>query len=271
MATPLEGRPSEIVTGLKIVPGIRLSDGRERVKGPTAMNLRSTFSIIHPDHDSPRLAADDAAWHHRLHYAQERDGYRALCRLTTVRDVARFVRGERPYPLGEATGPDEPAPWRDHVLVDLLDANRDAPHPVWSALLVIAFEDDILQARLALGATPDANHDRRVLAAFEASVAALSRFEEIAESVRLVSRGLHERIAAWMEARRRHREIRRARPAPLPRVDRDGLHDGSRRHRHREPPRRPRRFTPEPRPEQRRARRITGRRGAAYRRARRGL
>ncbi len=159
-----------------------------------------TSHEIHP----VRLELDAEIWAHRLHYGQERDGYSALYWLTTVRDVQRLLRGEREHPLRCDASPERDATWRDAVIVDLLDAHRDCPHPLWTLLLCVAFERHILEARGWLGEDwPEAEAARLVHGAFEASLAALSRFEGIRRSVLLVERRLAENTMAVVARRRR--------------------------------------------------------------------
>jgi hypothetical protein len=232
------------------------------------MQTHPTHSILHSLHDHPRLDLDLAIWQHRMHYGQERDGYPTLYWLTTVRDVQRFLRGERTNTPLDCIDHSDPETPRHGAIVDLLDAARDYPHPLWLLLLMVAFEDDIFRARLELGTTPDANDDRRVLAAFESSVAAVSRFEGVVESVRLVSRGLYERIEDIVEARRVHGYFRRARVTRIPRKDRDWADLRPRRPAWRQRSRLERASPWTMTPRQQRERRITGRRGAAYRRGR---
>jgi hypothetical protein len=156
-----------------------------------------------------------ASWDDRIHYSQERDGYASLYLLTTVRDVQRFLRGEIAYPIACDDDEEEATP-REEVIVDLLDASRDDPHPVWTLLLVVAFEEDLRKARDRLGKTPDAADDQRVASAFERSVDALTRFEEIRASARFVQASLRARITAMLVSRRRQASARRVRRAAGP-------------------------------------------------------
>jgi hypothetical protein len=183
------------------------------------MQTRSLIPIVQPSIHPTRFPLDEAIWEHRVHYGQERDGYASLYWLTTLRDVTRVLRGEAEHPLAPERPRDQTATWRDAVVVDLLDAERDHPHVLWKLLLVVAFEERILEAARLLGTALEGvgDHDatRLAMGAFVASVVAVSRFEEIRESVRLVEVGLEARVMAMAGLRRRTRRARRRAPSGI--------------------------------------------------------
>jgi hypothetical protein len=59
---------------------------------------------------------------------------------------------------------------RRHLVVDLLDAQQESPHRLWTLLLLVAFERDLVRRRRALSGAPDAALDQIVVDTFVAAV-----------------------------------------------------------------------------------------------------
>ncbi len=109
-----------------------------------------------------------------------------------------------------ADSPEAEEARRDAVIVDWLGAHRDFPHPLRRCSC--AWRSSATSSKRPGGSGgdwPEAEAARLVYGAFEASLAALSRFEEIRRSVLLVERRLAENTMAIVAIRRRKPPLRR--------------------------------------------------------------
>ena len=147
---------------------------------------------------------------HAAHYAEEHDRYLALGGLPTVLDVERLLRAEHDDALFDVFDED-PREVRDFVVRDLLRAAGERPHPVWTLLLAIAFEDELLGGYAEALAFEDEPQEGKVVEAFEACLEALDPMDPIETWID----GVRDRLATSLSpggTGRRRRVFRTAPP-----------------------------------------------------------
>jgi hypothetical protein len=135
----------------------------------------------------------------RVRHAAERLDFHAHFEFMTVDKIQRILRKkDRRHSL------DEPRRRRQELVVDLLAAQQEHPHMLWTLLLLVAFERDLVQRRRSLSAAVDAALDHLVVDAFVATV------DDIPHAIGPYELRAHV-LRAW---RRRLRKAMRGRPLP---------------------------------------------------------
>ena len=142
---------------------------------------------------------DSAIADARLRHAAERLDFHAHFEFMTVDRIQRILRKK-----DRRDSSDEPRTRRQDLVIDLLDAQQAHPHRLWTLLLLVAFERELVRRRRSLSAAPDVALDHLVVDTFVAVVEdlphALGPYELRAHVVR-----------AWG---RRLRKATRGRPLP---------------------------------------------------------
>ena len=92
----------------------------------------------------------------RIRHAAERLDFHAHFEFMTVDELQRVLRKKRTR--------------RQELTVDLLEAQQEHPHPLWTLLLLVAFERELVRRRRSLSAAPDVALDHLVVDAFVATV-----------------------------------------------------------------------------------------------------
>ena len=98
---------------------------------------------------------------HQSHYAAARGRLASLATFTTAKELVAALH--QSSPLREAA--------RYDAIAALLREHRTNPHPLWSALLILAFAPMLRQLRSRLGYPRDEDRDQRVLLAFVEAMA----------------------------------------------------------------------------------------------------
>ena len=105
---------------------------------------------------------DSAIADQRHRYAAERVDFHTYFAFETVADIQHILRKE-----GRRDQDDPHFKTRRDVISDLLHAQRESPHELWTLLLLQAFETRLIQRRRALGAEePDPSLDHLVVETF---------------------------------------------------------------------------------------------------------
>jgi hypothetical protein len=102
---------------------------------------------------------DSAIADARVRHAAERLDFHAHFEFMTVDEILRILRKK-----------DRRDTRRQELLVDLLDAQQERPHTLWTLLLLVAFEPELVRRRRSLSAAPDVALDHLVVDTFVATV-----------------------------------------------------------------------------------------------------
>ena len=111
---------------------------------------------------------DSAIADARIRHAAERLDFHAHFEFMTVSEIQRILRNE-----GRRDNLDEPRPRRQDLIVDLLEAQQENPHGLWTLLLLVAFERELVKRRRSLSAAPDVALDHLVIDTFIAAASDL--------------------------------------------------------------------------------------------------
>jgi hypothetical protein len=142
---------------------------------------------------------DSAIADQRVRHAAERLDYHAYFEFMTVEKLLRILRKK-----DRRDDLDERYTRRQDLVVDLLEAQQERPHGLWTLLLLVAFERDLVGRRRSLPAAPAVALDQLVVDTFVATIEDLPRAIDPYELRAHVLR-------AWG---RRLRKAMRARPLP---------------------------------------------------------
>jgi hypothetical protein len=142
---------------------------------------------------------DSAIADQRVRHAAERLDFHAHFEFMTVEKLLRILRKE-----DRRDRLDEFCPRRQDLVVDLLEAQQERPHGLWTLLLLVAFERELVRRRRALPAAPAVALDQLVVDTFVTSI------EDLPHAIGPYELRAHV-LRAWG---RRLRRAMRARPLP---------------------------------------------------------
>ena len=108
---------------------------------------------------------DSAIADQRIRHAAERLDFHAHFEFMTVRKIQRILRRK-----DRRDRRDEPRTRRQELVVALLEAQQERPHGLWTLLLLVAFERDLVRRRRSLWAAPADALDQLVIDTFVATV-----------------------------------------------------------------------------------------------------
>lgn len=120
------------------------------------------FSLLHAGCTRP---LDSAILAERVRYAAERLDFETFLPHRSIPEVLRILRGE--------PGRDSLRSSRRDLVVDLLWAQQESPHRLWTLLLTQAFEDDLVKRRRALRGDEDPALDDLILGTFLGALEAI--------------------------------------------------------------------------------------------------
>lgn len=136
----------------------------------------------------------------RLHAAERLD-FHAHFEFMTVDEIQRILRREKNRRDRDL---DEPRMPRPEVIVELLDAQQSHPHRLWTLLLLVAFERELVRRRRSLSVAPDVALDDLVIDTF------LATLDDLPQAISPYELRPHVLRASA----RRLRKAMRARPLP---------------------------------------------------------
>ena len=142
---------------------------------------------------------DSAIADQRVRHAAERLDFHAHFEFMTVEKLLRILRKK-----DRRDDLDERYTRRQDLVVDLLEAQQEHPHGLWTLLLLVAFERELVQRRRSLPAAPAVALDQLVVDTFVATL------EDIPRAIDAYELRAHV-LRAWG---RRLRKAMRARPLP---------------------------------------------------------
>jgi len=142
---------------------------------------------------------DSAIADQRVRHAAERLDFHAHFELMTVEKLLRILRKE-----DRRDHLDEFCPRRQDLVVDLLEAQQEHPHGLWTLLLLVAFERELVRRRRSLPAAPAVALDQLVVDTFVATI------EDLPHAIGPYELRAHV-LRAWD---RRLRKAMRGRPLP---------------------------------------------------------
>ena len=142
---------------------------------------------------------DSAIADQRVRHAAERLDFHAHFEFMTVEKLLRMLRKK-----DRRDDLDEPCTRRQDLVVDLLEAQQEHPHGLWTLLLLVAFERELVQRRRSLPDAPAVALDQLVVDTFVATI------EDIPRAIDAYELRAHV-LRAWG---RRLRKAMRARPLP---------------------------------------------------------
>ena len=142
---------------------------------------------------------DSAIADQRVRHAAERLDFHAHFELMTVEKLLRILRKEDRRDHLDAF-----CPRRQDLVVDLLEAQQEHPHGLWTLLLLVAFERELVRRRRSLPAAPAVALDQLVVDTFVATI------EDLPHAIGPYELRAHV-LRAWD---RRLRKAMRARPLP---------------------------------------------------------
>jgi hypothetical protein len=108
---------------------------------------------------------DPAIADQRVRHASERLDFHARFELMTVETILRILRNK-----ARRDDLDGLRPPRRELVVDLLWAQQEHPHGLWTLLLLVAFERELVRRRRSLPAAPAVGLDQLVVDTFVATV-----------------------------------------------------------------------------------------------------
>ena len=142
---------------------------------------------------------DSAIADQRVRHAAERLDFHAHFEFMTVEKLLRILRKE-----DRRDDVDERYTRRQDLVVDLLEAQQERPHGLWTLLLLVAFERELVRRRRSLPAAPAVALDQLVVDTFVATI------EDLPPAIGPYELRSHV-LRAWG---RRLRKAMRGRPLP---------------------------------------------------------